>query len=378
MKIKSLARKAAKKLLKAGIVRKLLLNRMPRMLHVEISSVCNLNCKYCMLREKMPVKHVMSLEEFESLRRYFRHMNHVYLSGLAEPLMNRNAAGFVGIIKKESSGRCAVSMFSNAMLLTSGLSERLIDSGLDEFQFSLDGVDADMVNEYRRGGDHERMIENVRELGNIKKKKKSPTPVLMATTVLHRKNYGQLPDTIDLAVELGVEVLDINGLEPYRSEMTEDALWVKENTPHDLPEVIEAAMMRAEGKGITIRCAGLLPGKPACYSVLTPVILPNGDVVPCAVLAYDREYFYRVDPAGRVQMAEGLCRRKVIGNVFEKNLEEILSDRENSRFRVDVMGGKFPAECASCLIKHQIVCVRSDYPISAFLEEARALLGQNQ
>ena len=84
-------------------------------------------------------KKVMGVSEFKSLKGYFKKADHISLSGLAEPLINKNIVEFIKIIKEESK-QCSVSICSNGNLLTDELSASLVESKLDTFEFSLDGV----------------------------------------------------------------------------------------------------------------------------------------------------------------------------------------------------------------------------------------------
>ena len=62
---------------------------IPRQLHIETTNFCNLSCEYCVLRKNVAVKTTMKLSEFKLLMPYIKFSDAVALSGLAEPLMNK-------------------------------------------------------------------------------------------------------------------------------------------------------------------------------------------------------------------------------------------------------------------------------------------------
>lgn len=370
---------AKKYFLRYTPLRKYFVNRMPQKLHIETTTLCNFDCEYCYLKANMPEKKVMSLSDFGSLRRHFKDLEFISLSGLAEPLLNKNIVEFIKIIKKEAR-HCSINIVSNASLLTETLTEELVDSGLDWFDFSLDGVSSELVDSVRKGGSLNKVVNNVKTLTRVKLSKKSKTPFIKAITVLQKKNYKQLPETIKLASEIGVNIMYINSLEPYSEEVIENVLWLPGQMPDDLPDILKESIDVAKQKNITIKFAHYLPKLPYCFIAEYPFILPNGDVTGCSVLAYDRDYFVKVKGGNVIVREKGRCKRRIFGNIFEKSLEEIWFDKVYRKFRENVLRGKFPQECSSCLLKHQVICYRTGDNIrpESLIREAREVLLMNK
>jgi MoaA/NifB/PqqE/SkfB family radical SAM enzyme len=331
---------------------------LPERIHIETTSFCNLNCEYCVLREQVDRKEVMPFEKFSSLERYFPMVKGVTLSGIAEPLVNKQIVDCVRLIKRVSPG-CHVGMFSNAELLDARVSDGLVSAGLDAFEFSLDGCDAGLVDSIRRGGSLERVVENVRGLLCTRDARGVTHPNLLATCVLQQQNYRQLPGIVALAGQLGVRRLSVNGLEPYKEQTVPCALWVTGQTPADLPDILDAALDEAKKLGITVRLTGLVPNPPTCNAVKAPVILANGDVTACSVLAYHRKCFFRVNGQLQVKSEVGEQDARVFGNVFEMPLEDIWDSPAYVAFRAAVLKNTFPDICQRCLIKHGHICART-------------------
>lgn len=141
-----------------------------------------------------------------------------------------------------------------------------------------------------------------------------------------------------------------------------------------MPEVLEETIKVTKEKNVLIGFTSLVPKAPVCRSVITPLIMANGDVTCCAVLAYDRDYFFIIDKGNQIVKKNDICKKKIFGNVFNTSLEEIWFSEEYKEFRGRVLRNQFPRECSNCLIKHQFICVRSDFSPQSILGEVRDLV----
>ena len=331
---------------------------LPRQLHIETTGSCNLDCEYCVLRKNMRNKKIMEFSQFRSLGPYFKYVDGVSLSGLAEPLINKDISNYIRYVKKQNRG-CSVSIFTNATLLTENLCHELIDAQLDTLIFSIDAFDFELNDSIRKGSSLSNILANLRLLNEIKRKKASAVPVIFPVTVLQKKNYRQLRGILETVAELGVKRLSVNGLEPYTEDLVNNALWYPPKTPNDLPDILEDSLRFAERKGISLRLAEFSPLKPFCVDVGIPFILPNGDVTACSVLAYDRDRYFAVGSDNQILREKGTIRKKVFGNVFEESLRDIWFKEEYVSFRHNVLRKTFPRECKQCLVNHEIICVRA-------------------
>lgn len=85
----------------------------------------------------------MSIETFDKvvkqLKDFGQPINVVHLYGLGEPLVNKEIPYFVRKLKQEKVAR-EVAITSNGSLLTEGLSEALVEAGLNRLSISLNGI----------------------------------------------------------------------------------------------------------------------------------------------------------------------------------------------------------------------------------------------
>ena len=340
---------------------------VPDRFHVEISNTCNFNCEYCVLRDEATGDKLMSDSTFEAILPYLRDASSVALSGLAEPLMHRRFTEFLGRVR-EVAPRALISIDTNASLLTEPLAECIVTAGLDSLVFSLDGVDAELVDDIRQGGSLDTVVSRIQMLNDVKRRLGSDKPVLAATMVAQRKNIDQMPAVVRLAKSLGVKMLSVNGLEPYESDLTDEALWVDplRDAETVIAAVSEAARV-ADEVGVEIRLPSPVPGESSCTQVGRPIVLADGTVVPCSVLAYRRERFVSVDDVGQIAPAPSTTDRVSFGNVNERPLEEIWTDPAYAEFRAGVLKGEFPSQCASCLMKHNVICANAPLTPARFI-----------
>lgn len=327
---------------------------LPVAVQVEVSNVCNLRCDYCVLHGSTLGTKVMDTERFRGLLPEISNCSRIDLSGLAEPLMNRH---FVEMLQdvRAAAPSAHIAINTNATLLDEPMSASLVTSGLDELVFSLDGVDPECVDDVRRGGSLDTVLHNVRTLGETKRRAGSARPAVNAMVVLQTSNVHQLPDIVRLAAELGCAGLSVNGIEPYRTELVDHALWLDPAWHEGLERTLAEAGAVAESLGVELRLPSMAPQAPLCPQISRPIVLAGGEVVPCSVLAYKRESHVRIRE-GSIAAETGSTEPVCFGSVLDKGLRSVWNSAEYKAFRRSVRRGEFPEACSSCLLKHGIIC----------------------
>lgn len=341
---------------------------LPQKLQLEISNMCNIDCVYCKLRENMPDKSIMSQTTFETVIPYVKYLRSISFCGNAEALVNKNVSSFLRQIKNESKD-IYISVFTNAELLTEKHCREFINYGLDSLVFSIDGVDPEIVDKFRKRGSVEKVIKNITMLQRIKEEMKSRNPIVSATLVMYKSNYQQIPEVLRLLKKMDVWRLNANGLEPYSEDLIDEAMWNDPNMYPDILKVLKNSANLANELGIEFLVANLIPQKANCIETDNPTILANGDVVPCSVLAYPRQGYYSVTEDNCLSRVENDKKQVIFGNVNEKNFHEIWNDPDYVDFRSKVVGKEFPGVCKNCLVKHEFICVRPEWSLQGSLNE---------
>lgn len=124
----------------------------PFVLHMELTNVCNLKCKFCSeqnddLMRKLGVQRgFMRREIFESvidnLKTFPRKLKRLYLYQGGESLLHKEAISFIQYAKQAQVAEQLV-LFTNGTLLTEELGTALAHSGLDLIQISVEGVSSE-------------------------------------------------------------------------------------------------------------------------------------------------------------------------------------------------------------------------------------------
>lgn len=114
---------------------------------IDPSDICNFKCKFCFQsRINWSRGTIMSVQVFhkivEQLKDFDSPINVVHLYGFGEPLLNKNIAEFVQILKSSGVAR-EIAITSNGSMLTHDLSLKLIDAGLSRLSISLNGLSDD-------------------------------------------------------------------------------------------------------------------------------------------------------------------------------------------------------------------------------------------
>ena len=146
-------------------------------LHVESSSICNLKCRYCVVSnnyeciERSVISDEVLTQAIETIKETPT-LKTVQISGLGEPLTNPGFCDMLERIEKETHIR-NVWFFTNAMLLTPEISERLAQSKLNlRIVVSIDGNTPEENDFYRNGSKYEVVRRNLLTL--LKETRKRP------------------------------------------------------------------------------------------------------------------------------------------------------------------------------------------------------------
>ncbi len=146
-------------------------HRRPRTLSVEPTSRCNLNCPFCLvgLQNSLPsTEHdllprglgTMEMPLFEKIVTSASAfgITTLQLHFQGEPLLHKQLHEMVALAKKRG---LFTQMFTNGLPLTEKIADRLIDAGLDQLRFSVDGATQPVYALNRVGGQFERVRENM-------------------------------------------------------------------------------------------------------------------------------------------------------------------------------------------------------------------------
>lgn len=120
----------------------------PHVILVDPSSSCNLRCKFCptgdpyLIKESGRYQGQLSMDLFKKIisdiNDFAKPLPILRLYKEGEPLLNKNLVEYIKIAKSSNVSR--VDTTTNGVLLNQALSEKLIESGIDQINISLNGL----------------------------------------------------------------------------------------------------------------------------------------------------------------------------------------------------------------------------------------------
>lgn len=252
-----------------NITKKPYTNAKPISISIEPTTTCNLKCPECPsgLRKFSRDTGTISDKTINRIIDQFaKELIYVTFYFQGEPLLHPKFAEYVKLLKKE---KLIIGTSTNAHFLTEETSKKIIDSGLDRLIISLDGSTADTYKKYRRGGDFDLVLKNIKAFMKQKKALKAKFPFVELQFIVFKHNEHQIEEIKALAKELGVDKLSLKTAQLYEFEDGNDLM----------PGLVKYSRYQKQDDG-KYRIKSELPNK--CHrSTTTNVITWDGNVVPC-------------------------------------------------------------------------------------------------
>lgn len=260
-----------------------------RLLQVESSLACNLQCVMCPWRGTFQAaagNGIMSQEVWEAIKPHLSQVLSVDFSGGGEPLLQPRLGQW--IMEAKEAG-CEVGFLTNGLLLEKEKAKRMINGGLDWIGFSMDGATAGMYEEIRKRSSFERVCENV---ANVAALRVGKVPKTMINFVLMDMNFLQVEEIVRLASRLGVDQVNFKQCDVIRREEGKGlGLFAKEETKEvrRLKKVLARARRLAKRLDVKTTAFSFTPEElPVCEQDprTSLFIRYDGLVAPCINLAY--------------------------------------------------------------------------------------------
>lgn len=221
---------------------------LPRLVNVESTLGCNLECVMCgsHLSGVTKVRRVMEPEllarvETQAARRAID----LSLTVAGEPLMTPRLSQFVAVAERTGA---ALQLNTNGTLLKDDPTLRRILAQSSEIRVSIDAPDAGVYASIRGKADLETVLANTRLL--VRLAHAGPRrPIIAIAMVLMRRNAALLPQMVDLAHGLGADRLDVAHLTVLDEAMDAESL---RHDPAGADAALAAAALRADALGFRV------------------------------------------------------------------------------------------------------------------------------
>lgn len=288
----------------------------PVSISFEPTNFCNLRCPECPsgLRSFTRPTGMLQRDFFrETIDDLHRELLYLVFYFQGEPYLNPN---FLDMVQYASQKKIYTATSTNAHYLTDENARRTIESGLDRLIISIDGTTQEVYEQYRVGGQLQKVLDGARNIVRWKKEMKSKKPFVVFQFLVVKPNEHQIEDVKRLGREIGVDDVWFKTAQIYDYE----------NDPNQLiPTREEYSRYKRTSEGV--RFKGKLQNQ--CWRLWhDPVITWDGLVAPCC---FDKDAQYRM------------------GNLRQQSFREIWQNGEYRQFRSRILKGRKEIDiCANC------------------------------
>jgi MoaA/NifB/PqqE/SkfB family radical SAM enzyme len=172
---------------------------------IDLINVCNLQCPLCptglgiLGRPRGRMTGELYRRIIDEIQPY---AYQVELYNWGEPLLHPEIIDFIRYARQR---RITVGLSSNLHRLDARMSRELIDSGLNRLLVSIDGVNQETYQKYRRGGNLEQVLGNLRRFIELRNSMGRKEPFITWRLLISRFNEGEIEAVRQKARRLGVD-----------------------------------------------------------------------------------------------------------------------------------------------------------------------------
>lgn len=198
---------------------------MPFTATIDVTNACNLRCPGCptglgLVGRKKSMLKSDDLQKVLDQTADYLLVAHLYNWG--ETLLHPHVGEIVRMVHER---RIFTSISSHLSLNDPDRVEEICESGLDHLIVSVDGATQKTYQQYRRGGNLELVLQNIRRIVEYKTKRKQKKPIIEWQTLGLRHLESELDQALELATELRVDWFTVKGpIAPARLQPSEKEL----------------------------------------------------------------------------------------------------------------------------------------------------------
>jgi radical SAM protein with 4Fe4S-binding SPASM domain len=290
---------------------------LPISVSFEPTTSCNLRCPECPsgLRAFTRPSGMLETGFFKkTIDEIHRELIYLIFYFQGEPYLN---PGFLDMVSYAAKKKIYTATSTNAHYLTGENARKTVESGLDRLIISIDGTTQEVYEQYRVGGNLEKVIAGARQIVKWKKELKSNTPFIIFQFLVVKPNEHQVEEINALGKEIGV-----------------DAVWFKtaqvydyENDPNQLiPSLDLFSRYKKNEEGKYVPKSKM---QNHCWKLWhANVITWDGLVVPCC---FDKDAMHQ------------------LGNTKKQSFSEIWNNENYRQFRKDILKGRKNIDiCSNC------------------------------
>ena len=283
----------------------------------EPTTSCNLRCPECPsgLRSFTRPTGMLQKDFFrETIDDIHQHLLYLIFYFQGEPYLNPE---FLDMVKYASSKNIYTATSTNAHYITDEVAKKTVESGLDRLIISIDGTTQEVYQQYRVGGNLNKVIEGTKKIVQWRKALNSKTPFIFFQFLVVKPNEHQLEEIKQLAKEIGVDEVRFKTAQVYDYE----------TDPNQLIPNNEKYSRYKKGKDGKYKPKNKLVNR--CWKLWhANVITWDGLVVPCC---FDKDATHQ------------------LGNIKNESFKNIWNNSNYKQFRTELMKSRKNIDiCANC------------------------------
>lgn len=197
---------------------------LPLSMAFEPTTSCNLRCPECPsgLRSFTRPTGMLDVNFFkEKISEVRSHLTYLTFYFQGEPYLHPD---FLDMVHFADEKGIYTATSTNAHYLDDEKAEATVKSGLDRLIISVDGTSQDTYEQYRVGGQLEKVLDGTKNMVRWKKKLKRKTPHLIFQFLVVAPNEHQIDDARTLAEEIGVDEIQFKTAQIYDFESGSDLI----------------------------------------------------------------------------------------------------------------------------------------------------------
>jgi radical SAM protein with 4Fe4S-binding SPASM domain len=283
----------------------------------EPTTSCNLRCPECPsgLRSFTRPTGMLQKDFFrETIDDIHQHLLYLIFYFQGEPYLNPE---FLDMVKYASSKNIYTATSTNAHYITDEVAKKTVESGLDRLIISIDGTTQEVYQQYRVGGNLNKVIEGAKKIVKWRKELNSKTPFIFFQFLVVKPNEHQLEEIKQLAKEIGVDEVRFKTAQVYDYETDPNQL-IPNNEKYSRYKKDKDGKYKPKNKLVN-RCWKLWHAN---------VITWDGLVVPCC---FDKDAMHQ------------------LGNIKNESFKHIWNNSNYKQFRTELMKSRKNIDiCSNC------------------------------
>ena len=179
----------------------------PEKIRLDICTLCQLDCRDCYMRRVKTAigSGIVSLDVFEDFLKKHPFIKTIEISNSGEPFLHPKLHELLTITDKMGI-EIQIMNGANFNDVSDEVIEDLVTKNVKIIRISIDGATPEVYSVYRRKGDFNKVISNIRKLNEVKKRLGSNDPQLIWQYIVMSHNLCDLEKAKQLAAELDMSL----------------------------------------------------------------------------------------------------------------------------------------------------------------------------